>query len=320
VSPPARAPGQPGGTVSYYGRPVLKEPAWKTPDVPLYLFLGGLSGASSMLAAAADLTGRPRLARVSRVTAAAGVLGSLAALIHDLGRPARFLNMLRVFKPTSPLSMGSWTIASYGPLAGAAAASDLSGALTAAGRAAGIGAAALGPAMATYTAVLIADTAIPAWHDAHPELPFAFGGSAMASAAGVALAAAPLAETAPAARIALAGAGMEIAATEIMTRRLGLVAEPYTRGRAGKLMLAARTLTAAGMVGAALGRRSRIASAAAGACLVAGSAVLRFAVFDAGVQSARDPRYTIVPQRERLGRRAARAANTMPAPPPAPEG
>ncbi len=320
MSPPSGPPAHADGSGSYYGRPVLKEPAWRTPDVPIYLFLGGLSGASSVLAAAADLTGRPRLARVSRVTAAAGVLGSLAALIHDLGRPARFLNMLRVFKPTSPLSMGSWTIASYGPLAGAAAAADLAGVATAAGRAAGIGAAALGPAMATYTAVLIADTAIPAWHDAHPELPFAFGGGAMASAAGVALAGAPLAETTPAARIALAGAGMEIAATEIMTRRLGLVAEPYAQGKAGKLMLAARTLTAAGMVGAALGRRSRIASAAAGACLVAGSAALRFAVFDAGVQSARDPRYTIVPQRERLGRSAAQAADTMPAPPPAQAG
>lgn len=128
---------------SYYGRPILKEPAWKTPDVPLYLFLGGLSGTSSVLAAAADLTGRPALARVSRVTAGAGVLGSLGALIHDLGRPGRFLNMLRVFKPTSPLSMGSWTIAAYGPLAVAAAASDLSGVLTVAGPAAGIGAAAL---------------------------------------------------------------------------------------------------------------------------------------------------------------------------------
>lgn len=299
----------PAGFESYYGRPVLKEPAWKIPDVPLYLMLGGLSGASSVLAAAADLTGRPGLARVGRVTAGAGVLGSVAILIHDLGRPDRFLNMLRVFKPTSPLSMGSWTIAAYGPLAGAAAASDITGALTVAGRAAGIGAAALGPAMATYTAVLIADTAIPAWHDAHPELPFVFGGSAMASAAGVALAAAPLAETGPAARTALAGASLEIASTEIMTRRLGLLAEPYSQGRAGKLMLAARLLTAAGAAGTVLGRRSRLISVLAGASLVAGSAALRFGVFDAGLQSARDPKYTVIPQRERLSGHAAQTGS-----------
>ncbi|MGH3194649.1 MAG: NrfD/PsrC family molybdoenzyme membrane anchor subunit [Streptosporangiaceae bacterium] len=312
MSPRDQAPEPAAGFESYYGRPVLKEPAWKTPDVPLYLFLGGLSGASSVLAAAADLTGRPGLARVSRVAAGTGVVGSLAALIHDLGRPGRFLNMLRVFKPTSPLSMGSWTIAAYGPLAGAAAAADITGVLTVAGRAAGIGAAVLGPAMATYTAVLIADTAIPAWHDAHAELPFVFGGSAMASAAGVALAAAPLAETGPAARTALAGAVLEIASTEIMTRRLGLLAEPYSLGRAGKLMLAARLLTAAGAAGAALGRRSRIISAVAGASLAAGSVALRFAVFEAGVQSARDPKYTVIPQRERLDERATRTASGEP--------
>jgi hypothetical protein len=308
MNPPARPPVPAAESESYYGRPVLKGPAWKTPDVPIYLFLGRLSGASSVLAAAADLTGRPGLARAGRVTAAAGMLGSLGALVHDLGRPARFLNMLRVFKPTSPMSMGSWTISAFGPLAGAAAASDITGVLTAAGRAAGIGAAALGPAMATYTAVLLADTAIPAWHDAHPELPFVFGGSAVAAAAGVALAAVPLAESGPAARMALAGAGVEIASTEIMTRRLGLSAEPYSKGRAGKLMLAAKVLTASGAAGAVLGRGSRVISAAAGACLVTGSAVLRFAVFDAGVQSARDPRYTVIPQRERVARRAAEAA------------
>jgi hypothetical protein len=108
--------------------------------------------------------------------------------------------------------------------------------------------------------------------------------------------------------MALAGAGVEIASTEIMTRRLGLSAEPYSQGRAGKLMLAAKVLTAAGAAGAVLGRRSRIMSAAAGACLVAGSAALRFAVFDAGVQSARDPRYTVIPQRERVARRTAEVA------------
>lgn len=299
------------GFASYYGRPVLKEPAWKRPDVALYLFLGGLSGASSVLAAGADLTDRPHLARVGRIIAGAGVLGSLAALIHDLGRPARFLNMLRVFKPTSPLSMGSWTIASFGPLAGAAAVSEIAGTSRTAGRVAGIGAAALGPVMATYTSVLIADTAIPAWHDAHPELPFMFGGSAMTSAAGAALVTAPLAETGPVVGVALAGAGMEIAAAEVMTRRMGLTAEPYSQGRAGKLMLVAKGLTAAGAAGAALSRRSRIGSALAGAALIAGSAALRFAVFDAGVQSARDPRYTIIPQRERASRRASQATGQL---------
>ncbi|MER5390540.1 NrfD/PsrC family molybdoenzyme membrane anchor subunit, partial [Saccharopolyspora sp. NPDC002686] len=86
---------------SYYGRPVLKPPVWKVPDVPLYLYLGGAAGASSTMALLADLTGRRDLARAGRLTAAVGATASVGALVHDLGRPMRFLNMLRVFKPTS---------------------------------------------------------------------------------------------------------------------------------------------------------------------------------------------------------------------------
>ncbi|WP_420813821.1 NrfD/PsrC family molybdoenzyme membrane anchor subunit, partial [Phytoactinopolyspora endophytica] len=112
---------------SYYGRPIIKPPTWKNPDVPAYFFLGGLAGASSAMAALGDMSGRPRLARVGCLAAAAGAAGGTVALIHDLGRPERFLNMLRVFKPTSPLSMGSWLLASFGTLSGAAAASTVTG-------------------------------------------------------------------------------------------------------------------------------------------------------------------------------------------------
>src|SRR5438552_3138783 len=94
------------GFRSYYGQPVIKPPTWKVPDVPAYLYLGGLSGASSTMALFADLTGRDRLRRTGRIVAAAGATASVAALVHDLGRPARFLNMLRILKPTSPLSVG----------------------------------------------------------------------------------------------------------------------------------------------------------------------------------------------------------------------
>jgi hypothetical protein len=298
---------------SYYRRPVLKAPTWKSPDVPLYFFLGGLSGSSSVLAATADLTGRLGLARVGRITAGLGIAGSVVALVHDLGRPERFLNMLRVFKPTSPLSMGSWTISVYGPLAGAAAASEVLGVARGLGRLAGAGAALLGPVMSTYTAVLIADTAVPAWHEAHPEMPFIFGGSAMASAAGAALVAAPISETGGVAHLALVGAGMELASTEVMERRLGLVGEPYRQGRGGGLMSAARALTGLGTVTALVGRRSRVASAAAGLLLAAGSLALRFGIYEAGMQSARDPKYTVVPQRERADARAAAEAEPEPA-------
>ena len=168
---------------SYYGRQILKTPTWKTPDVPLYLFLGGLAGASAVLAEGAALH-RPARSRARRPgsSAAGGAAAGTAALVHDLGRPERFLHMLRVFKPTSPLSVGSFILGPVRALSGIAAASQVTGRLPRVGRLAGFGAAALGPPLATYTAALFANTAVPAWHDAHRELPFVFAGSGAAAA------------------------------------------------------------------------------------------------------------------------------------------
>src|SRR5207302_3463965 len=122
--------------------------------------------------------GRPALARVAKAGAFGAGCLSVAGLIHDLGRPARFLNMMRMFKVTSPMSVGSWLLAGYIPAAGTAAASALTGRLPRIGAAATAGAALLGPAVAAYTAALIADTAVPAWHDGYREMPFVFAGSA----------------------------------------------------------------------------------------------------------------------------------------------
>src|SRR5215208_5070746 len=101
---------------SYYGRPIIKAPVWKTPDVPLYLFLGGAAGSSAILGAMADVSGRPALTRVSRLVSGGGAIASVVFLIHDLGRPERFLHMLRVFKPTSPLSVGSYILSPFSAL------------------------------------------------------------------------------------------------------------------------------------------------------------------------------------------------------------
>ena len=228
---------------SYYGRPIIKKPVWQAPDVPGYLFLGGLAGASSALAASAELSGRPELARISKVAAAGAIGLSMVALIRDLGRPARFHHMLRVFKPTSPMSVGSWLLAGYGPAAGVAGATAVTGLLPRTGQAATAVAAVLGPGVAAYTAALLSDTAVPAWHDAHRELPYLFVSSA-ATAAG-------------------------------------------------------------GLTAAALSGRSRAVAALAGTALVASSALTRFGVFFAGVESARDPKYTVAPQRARLRNKAA---------------
>ncbi|GAA1977054.1 polysulfide reductase NrfD [Nocardioides panacihumi] len=294
---------------SYYGRPILKQPTWKTPDVPLYLFLGGLAGGSALLAEGAALTGRPELERVARLAAAGGAAAGTVALVHDLGRPERFLNMLRVFKPTSPLSVGSFILAPFSGLATAAAASHLTGRLPRLGRLAGLGAAAFGPPLATYTAALIANTAVPAWHEAHRELPFVFAGSGAQAAGGLAMMLVSTSEAGPARRMALAGAAIEILAAERVLGK-GLVAEPYHVGRPGRMMKLARRATTVAAALTVVGGRSRVASALAGATYLSASLATRFGIFGAGLASAKDPKYVVIPQKERLARRAAAASAT----------
>ncbi|NMH96925.1 NrfD/PsrC family molybdoenzyme membrane anchor subunit [Pseudonocardia acidicola] len=296
---------------SYYGRPIIKPPVWKVPDVPAYLYLGGMAGVTAALAALADATGRPQLRRVGRLAAATGATISVGALVHDLGRPERFLHMMRVIKPTSPLSVGSWILAPFGTVAGATAVSELTGIAPGLAHVSGAAAGVLGPAMTTYTAVLLADTAVPAWHEAHKELPFVFAGSAMASGGGVGLLSGR--DAAPARRVAVAGAALELAATAVMERRIGLAARAYRTGRAGAVLRAAQAATVAGAAGAALsgrirGRRGRLLSWASAALLNAGAAATRYGVFEAGMASARDPEYTVVPQRRRLAERERQAA------------
>jgi formate-dependent nitrite reductase membrane component NrfD len=286
---------------SYYGRPVIKEPVWEERDIAGYFFLGGLAGASSVLAAGADLTHRSTLARTAKVGSAVAISASLVALVHDLGRPERFLNMLRVVKPTSPMSVGTWIVSAYAPAALVAAASTVTGKARPVGALATAAAAAAGPAVAAYTAVLVSNTAVPAWHDGHREMPFVFAGSSTCAAAGLGMLGASLTDAGPARRAAVVGAMTEVVATRLMKARMGVARETYETGSAGRLMTAAERLVAGGaLVGAIAGRRSRVVSAAAGAALMAGSACTRFGVFRAGVASAKDPRYTVEPQRARL--------------------
>ncbi|HYW26589.1 MAG TPA: NrfD/PsrC family molybdoenzyme membrane anchor subunit, partial [Terriglobales bacterium] len=131
----------------YPGRPVLKRPVW-TWEIPVYFFVGGLAGASALLGLAADLAGQGALARNARMAAATGAMVSPLLLISDLGRPERFANMLRVFRPTSPMSVGSWTLALFGGAAAAAAAADVTGRGRRLGRVAGAAAGLLGPGLA----------------------------------------------------------------------------------------------------------------------------------------------------------------------------
>jgi DMSO reductase anchor subunit len=290
---------------SYYGRPILKAPVWKQPDVPLYLFAGGVAGVSALVAEAAVLTSRPGLARSARLLAATAVTGGTVALVHDLGRPERFLNMLRVFKPTSPLSVGSWILAPFGGLAAVSAAADLAGRLPTVGRLAGAGAAVLGGPLATYTAALLSNTAVPAWHEAYREMPFLFAASAGAAAGGLLTATAPRDEAGPARRLAGACALADLAAVEAVRHRLGPLGRPYREGRPKRLLELARGLQVGGLLTLPLARRSRLAGVVSGLAFAGASVATRFAVFQAGLASARDPAATVQPQRARVDARAA---------------
>jgi hypothetical protein len=305
----------PAEFTSYYGRPVVKAAPWEH-DIPAYLFLGGVAAGSSLLSAGADLTDRPALRRTGRVAALVGLSLSMVALLRDLGRPERFHHMLRVVKPTSPMSVGTWLLSVYGPFAGLSAVAELRGLLPRrlrdgmvgrvlglSARPAGLAAAVVAPTIASYTAVLLSDTATPTWHDAHRHLPFVFVGSAAAASGGLGMLGAPVHEAGPARRLAVGGALLELAVERRMEQTMGLTARPLHEGHAGQLMRASTVLTAAGVAGTLLlGGRSRGAAALSGIALMTGSACLRFGFFDAGQKSARDPRYTVVPQRERLER------------------
>ena len=262
----------------------------------------------------------------------AAALGG-AALAKDLGKPSRALNMMRTVKLTSPMSVGSWILTAFGGFAGAALASEVgrpllerrsgarrirrrsavvSKALELADGPATVGSAFFAPPLAAYTAVLLADTATPTWHESYRELPFVFVSSANLAASGLALLTVPSRENGPARKLAAVSAVAE-------TRGLRAHAGP---ARADALGAAAHRQGRAAAQGEPgpddrRGRRRRrrsgatgSAAALSGLALMAGSACTRFGVFEAGMVSAIDPKYTVEPQRERLetppGRRRRR--------------
>jgi formate-dependent nitrite reductase membrane component NrfD len=285
---------------SYYGRPIIKAPVW-TWEIPVYFFFGGMAGAAAPFALMSELRGDHALARRAWLVALTGVGVSPVLLIADLGRPERFHHMLRVFKPTSPMNMGSWILSGSGTAVALATARSLFGWFPRLGHVAGV-TAVLGPALSTYTAVLVADTAVPVWHEARRELPWVFAaGSAMSAGSAVAL----LGGGAPARRLALAGAAGELAATTIMERRLGELGEPYHQGTAGRFARASKGLTAAGAALVATSGRRRGGTLAGAALMLAGALATRWSVYKAGFQSAADPKYVVAPQRERAARRSS---------------
>src|SRR5437763_935173 len=299
----------PTDSLSYYGRPIIKEPVWQS-EIPLYFFTGGLAGASDLLALGAQLSGNPRLRTSALAGATAGVAISPYFLIKDLGRPLRFLNMLRVFKATSPMSVGTWIFSAESTATGIAAACRLFDVLPRIRATAQVLAGLIGPAQATYTGALVAQSVVPAWHEARRELPVVFAASAAASAGGAAAILTPAEQAGPARRLGVIGGVAEVAASKLMEKRLGqLVGSVYHEGEAAKYSRLARASTLAGTGLMALAGRRRAGAVAAGALLLTGSLCNRFAVYHAGKQSARDPHHTSILQKERGGRAVTQPSN-----------
>jgi hypothetical protein len=184
-------PRQPG----YYGEAVVRPPVW-TWEIPLYFFVGGAAGMAPLIACAGLLLGLTQLTRAALWIAAAGAIISPILLVMDLGRPALFLNMLRVFKHRSPMSVGAWVLFLFGGFAipawfifelyinEAFALSIgplvlvIAGLLT-------LGAALFGLGLATYTGVLIGATVVPAWFLHRVLLPIHFGTAGLGCAAAI---------------------------------------------------------------------------------------------------------------------------------------
>jgi formate-dependent nitrite reductase membrane component NrfD len=249
----------------YYGRPLLKKPVWK-PVVPLYFFAGGVAGAAMTMGMAVHHAGEKRLAARCRWAGAIGGGIGSALLIYDLGRMTRFLYMLRVFRPTSPMSVGSWVLALATPasLGSVLLNSEFLGDV------AGV----LGMPLATYTGVLIGNTAIPVWYRSRRMLPVLFGASSMTGMASV-FELMPLrrSEQAIIHRFGLIGRTAELAA--------GAVMEKEFRRYTGRLWRAATVLTAASLAVSLLAGKSATKRRISGVLGILGSIAMRFAVVEA---------------------------------------
>lgn len=295
---------QPVSSPAYFDTPMLKQPVWIW-SVPLYFYVGGVAGVGATFGAAAQLVAPHSMASLitkSRWVATIGGAVSSALLIHDLGRPERFLHMLRVFRISSPMSMGSWILSAFSTAAGGAATlaygpklfRPLAGIL---GLAAGV----LGLGLAGYTGVLLSQTAVPVWTASFRTTPVLFLGSGTAAAASFfEFFSLNARESKAVERFGLMGKIVELAAAfalEADALRIERVGRPLKEGFSGFLWQGAKALTIGSAVISALPGESRKKRVAAGLLGSAASLFLRFGIYYAGKASARDARASFEQQR-----------------------
>lgn len=283
---------------TYYDRPLLQESVWEW-AIPVYYYVGGLTGASLVLSAAAQAKQSSELDLLIRRGHRIGFIGCVVSgglLIYDLGRPSRFLNMLRVFRPTSPMNMGAWILSGAGAcVTGALFFGGFLGGLF------GLLAGVFGLGLSTYTGVLVANSVIPIWQESRKALPILFGSSALASL-GCTF---DIFCERPAERritnlIGNVGRAAELTAALVMERHASAVprvGRPFKRGVSGLMWRGAALLTFASLVVSTLPNRTRKSRIAAGLLGTAGSLLLRITVEHLGTASARDARASFHQQR-----------------------
>ena len=232
--------------------PIINPPVW-TWEIPLYFWFGGIAAGSSFVALACDLAGDEESATVARKVALAALMPSPPLLIMDLGRPERFYNMLRIFKPRSPMSMGAWALSAFGGLAAAAVGADLIGRRQEAKVLGGVNAL-VGGYLGSYTGVLLASTAVPVWSRSRLFLGPIFvctGTATGAAATRLTLVATGLPVGHPTRRalgtVETAAMGAELMLSVINERRLGPLGSGLEAGTPGKLFKAAKWAVRAGL-------------------------------------------------------------------------
>jgi formate-dependent nitrite reductase membrane component NrfD len=275
---------------------MMKPPVW-TWEVPLYFWFGGLAAGSSFIALACDVSGDRRSARWARLVSLAAVVPCPPLLIADLGRPMRFLNMLRIFKPRSPMSMGAWCLVGFSSLAAAAVGADILGRDRAARTLGGVNALA-GGYLGSYTGVLLASTAVPLWARSRLFLGPIFVATGVATGASacrlVLVHAAKLPPGHPTrealGRVETGAISAELVLSQVNDMRLGRLAEALDHGAPGRWFGAAKWLVRAGLAlrfttGRRTGsRRHHVASL----CYMAAALCFRYAWVTGGRASARD--------------------------------
>jgi hypothetical protein len=285
---------KPASEASYHGNPVLKPPTW-TWQVPIYFFVGGVAGTSAVIALVAHLFGNAGLLRAGLWVGFAGALISAPLLIADLGRPARFLNMLRVFKWRSAMSVGAWTLAKFSSAVGLAVvchelilAGYGNGFLLVLEWIAEISAALSGLILASYTSVLLGVTAIPVWSENRRLVPVVFLAGGLGSAAAVLEL---LGFLVPVTQfIGIVASTVETLVAILIEVRGRYVDRPLREGASGWLTRAGAALAGptSWLLRIFLGHSS-VARHIAAVCFIIGALTSRYAWIGAGRVSSRDP-------------------------------